>query len=79
MTADFAAGGDDINPPGLSEGPHAVNPTSGLPEMGSVQESGSRDARFGELKQPEEVGEEGITARQTEKSTGMDPGGLASG
>lgn len=73
MTADFAAGGDDVNPsPGQgSASPASVNPATGLPEMGQggAGAGGSRD-----MKNPGQVGEQGMTARQTEKSTGMDPG-----
>ena len=73
MTADFAAGGDDVDPPGYKEHDSApVNPDTGLPRM-SGPDAGSGSGRFGGLKSPEDVGEEGTTARQTEKSTGMDP------
>lgn len=81
MTADFAAGGDDINPPGFKEQEHdspPVNPSSGLPAMSDAGDAGAGSGRFGDLKNPSDVGEQGVTARQTEKSTGMDPGGLGS-
>lgn len=76
MTADFAAGGDDVNPRDAAE-PASVNPASGLPEMGQAG-AGAGSSRFGDLKNPGQVGEQGMTARQTEKSTGMDPGGHGS-
>ncbi len=82
MTADFAAGGDDVNPPGYKDQEHdspPVNPQSGLPQMANSDDAGAGSGRFGDLKRPENVGEEGMTARQTEKSTGMDPGDLGSG
>jgi hypothetical protein len=80
MTADWAAGGDDVNPPGFREGQgQPVNPVSGLPQMGDTAEAGAGSGRFGDLKEPGEVGKQGETARQTKKSTGMDPGNLASG
>lgn len=82
MTADFAAGGDDVNPPGSDGQPHdspPVNPVSGLPQMGDAGDAGTGSGRFGGLKNPDQVGEQGMTARQTEKSTGMDPGGHSSG
>lgn len=84
MTADFAAGGDDVNPPGMnaqSNEPASINKDTGLPQMADVETSGGAgqgSERFGELKKPGDVGEQGMTARQTEKSTGMDPGGHGS-
>jgi hypothetical protein len=84
MTADFAAGGDDVNPPGTNGQPNepaSINEDTGLPQMTDVNTTGGAGhgcKRFGELKKPGEVGEQGMTARQTEKSTGMDPGGLGS-
>jgi len=76
MTADFAAGGDDVSPP--AEGSAPVSPDTGLPHMPDAASAGADCGRFGQLKQPGEVGEQGMTARQTEKSTGMDPGGHGS-
>lgn len=76
MTADFAAGGDDVNPRDAAE-PARVNPATELPEMGQGG-SGARSSRFGDPQNPGQVGEQGMTARQTEKSTGMDPGGHGS-
>jgi hypothetical protein len=80
MTADFAAGGDDVNPSAQQDdaSPAAVNPSTGLPEMDGGG-AGAGSSRFGGLENPDQVGEQGMTARQTEKSTGMDPGDLASG
>lgn len=75
-TADFAAGGDDVSPP--AEGSAPVNPDTGLPHMPDAASAGADCGRFGQLKQPGEVREQGMTARQTEKSTGMDPGGHGS-
>lgn len=48
MTADFAAGGDDVNPRDAAE-PASVNPATGLPEMGQAG-AGAGSSRFGDLK-----------------------------
>lgn len=83
VTPDFAAGGDDVAP--AAEGPAElhdsppVNPTSGLPAVDGAGAAGASSGRFGGLQDASGSKEEGVTARQTEKSTGMDPGDLASG
>jgi hypothetical protein len=84
VTADCAAGGDDVAPAaaagGGTDGGVRTNPVTGLPMMeGARAPAGASSARFGEQRAPGDARERGATARQTEHSTGMDPGGNASG
>lgn len=87
MTADFAAGGEDLTG-GNATGTLAddagmvtpVNPASGLPMSeqiahGDASEAGSG---FGRLRPPGESAEQGETARQFVCSTGQAPADLSS-
>lgn len=78
MTADFAAGGDDMTGGG-SAGTVAddmgmkINADSGLPQLNDVSDAGAHSAGFGAQRDPQAAADEGYTARQTEKSTGQIP------